>query len=425
MNLSVEEKAFLDGDKGPVMKKITETVVRYGEAFGADGLVNITAPGHLVMSAGVGALTPFYEMLDEIIEAEHFISFPFTVDPRPYDDMKGFNFIERLLSKILFSAQSELEEKLTILGIKNNDAYTCGCYLSEVGNIPQMGDVLSWAESSAVVYANSVLGARTNRNSGGIDILCNILGKTPYFGLLTDEGRMADILVELQTNILPDPQLLGTAIGLKVQEKVPYIVGLDKYFLDLELDEIRDYLKDMGAASAASGAVGLFHVDDFTPEAQSFGKKLLKDNCEKYIISDDVLVETKNTFTLNWYKKPQLCLIGCPHLSYKQVVIWSNELIEALNNLGKKAVNIKTFISTAPDIIKKMKEDNSDLYNNIIKKGVFLTPFCPLAVLNNPLIGKKRIITNSGKLRNYSSAQFFEKEKLLAIITGNNIELGE
>ncbi len=117
---------------------------------------------------------------------------PFTVDPRPFDpENVNYSFLERILFKFIYGKQEKCEDQLKKLGLLNDKAFSCTCYLDEVGNIPQKGQYLAWSESSAVVYANSVIGARTNRNSAGIDVLCNVLGKAPYFGFLTDEGRKA------------------------------------------------------------------------------------------------------------------------------------------------------------------------------------------------------------------------------------------
>lgn len=129
----------------------------------------------------------------------------------------------------MYSKQDFYEAQLDKLGLLEKDAFTCTCYMDEVGNTPGLGDVLSWSESSAVVYANSVLGARCNRNSGIIDLMGSVVGFVPYFGLLTDEGRKADWIVEIRTTKKPEAQLLGSAVGMKVMEDVPYIVGLDKW----------------------------------------------------------------------------------------------------------------------------------------------------------------------------------------------------
>ena len=128
----------------------------------------------------------------------------------------------------MYSKQKDYDEQLKKLGIMSDDAYTCTCYMEEVGNIPEEGDILSWAESSAVVYANSILGARCNRNSGILDLFGSIAGCVPYFGLLTDEGRKATWLIEVKTSKKPEAQLLGSAIGMKVMEDVPYVTGMDK-----------------------------------------------------------------------------------------------------------------------------------------------------------------------------------------------------
>ena len=99
--------------------------------------------------------------------------------------------------------QSDYDEQLKKLGLLSENAYTCACYLDEVGNTPKKGDILSWAESSAVVYANSVIGARCNRNSGIIELMGSIVGYVPYFGLVTDEGRKATWVVEVKCEKKP------------------------------------------------------------------------------------------------------------------------------------------------------------------------------------------------------------------------------
>ena len=238
MKLTAEEKAILDGKEGETKAKIMKTLVEFGDLFGAEEFVPVTSDGHLVTSFGIGLLKPVYRIMDEIIDAGLKTKYPFTVDPRPidYKNVKCGLLNKLIFSKIMYSQQKHYEEQLLKIGLKNKDAFTCTSYLKEVGNTPKYGDVLSWAESSAVVFANSVLGARCNRNSGMLDIFGAILGKVPKFGLLTDEGRKADWIVEIKTKTLPEAQILGSAIGMKVMEKVPYVVGLDK-FLGTELTD--------------------------------------------------------------------------------------------------------------------------------------------------------------------------------------------
>ena len=109
----------------------------------------------------------------------------------------------------MYTYQDDYEQQLRQLGITSDDDYTCTCYLDQVGNKPKKGDILSWAESSAVVYANSVLGARCNRNSGMIELMGSLAGFVPEFGLLLDENRKATWIVEVRCSKKPDAQLLG------------------------------------------------------------------------------------------------------------------------------------------------------------------------------------------------------------------------
>ena len=270
MKLTEEQQAILDGAQGEVLAKVMKTMVMYGETFGAEKMVPVTSEyNHLVTSFGLKMLGPVYELMDKLIEAGAVSKQKFSVDPRPVDKNVPANFLQNLIfNKIMYSKQDFYEDQLQKLGLMEEDAFTCACYLDQVGNVPKKGEVLSWAESSAVVYANSVLGARCNRNSGIMDIMGSAVGYVPYFGLLTDEGRKASWVIQIKTEKKPEAQLLGSAIGMKVMEDVPYVFGLDKW-LGTELDEATcSYLKDFGAATASNGAVGLYHIVNLTPEAK-------------------------------------------------------------------------------------------------------------------------------------------------------------
>ena len=208
MILTDEQLAVLNGSKGETMAKIMKTLVMYGKTFGAEKLVPVTSKkGHLVTSFGLGVMKPVYKLVDELIESGALSGQKFTVDPRPLDKNVPANFLQTLVFKYMYSKQKSYEKQLSALGLENEDGFTCACYLDEVGNTPAYGDTLSWAESSAVVYANSVIGARCNRNSGIIELFGSIAGWVPYFGLLTDEGRMASWRVEIATSKLPEAQL--------------------------------------------------------------------------------------------------------------------------------------------------------------------------------------------------------------------------
>ena len=273
MKLTPEQQAILDGAQGETMAKVMKTQVMYGEAFGAEKMVPVTSEyNHLVTSFGLKMLGPVYELMDKLLKANAPSKQKFSVDPRPLDPNVPANFLQKLIfNKFMYSKQDFYEDQLQKLGLMHDEAFTCTCYMDEVGNKPKKGDVLSWAESSAVVYANSVLGARCNRNSGIMDIMGSVLGYVPYFGLLTDEGRKATWIIEIKTEKKPEAQLLGSAIGMKVMEDVPYIKGLDKWIGTELNDAACTYLKDFGAATASNGAVGLYHIENLTPEAKEFG----------------------------------------------------------------------------------------------------------------------------------------------------------
>ena len=419
MKLTKEEQAILSGSEGKTKAKIMQTLVEFGELFGATEFIPVSTSGHLVTSFGIGLLKPVYRIMDEIIEAGLKTPYPFTVDPRPidYKNVKCSILDKLIFSKIMYSKQKHYEEQLSKIGLKNKNAFTCTCYLEEVGNTPKYGDILSWAESSAVVFANSVLGARCNRNSGMLDIFGAILGKVPKFGLLTDDGRKADYIVEIKTTHLPEAQILGSAIGMKVMEKVPYVVGLDK-FLGTELnDDTISYLKDFGAATASNGAVGLYHIDNLTPEARKFGKKLWRENAIRYVIDDAELERVYKSYPVMWKKedaKPSLCFIGCPHLSFNQLKNWTTKIGENLKESGRKKVKVRTIMTCAPDVAEKFKK--IDDYKKLIGYGVKLSSICPLMYTNNPLAGSKPIITNSNKLRTYSKARYYKDDDIVKII---------
>lgn len=423
MKLTQEEKDILAGKQGETMAKILKTVVDFGDVFGANKLVPITHASHFVTSFGIGLLKPLFRTMDEIIDAGIKTKEPFTVDPRPIDYANvKCNLLNKLVfSKIMYKEQKRYEEQLKKIGLKDDKSFTCTCYFEEVGNLPKKGDILGWAESSAVVYANSVIGARCNRNSGMLDLFSAIIGKVPEFGLLTDEGRKADWIIDIQTSKLPEAQILGSAIGLKVMEDVPYVKGLDR-FLGKELtDDVKGYLKDFGAATASNGAVGLYHIDGLTPEAKELGKKLIKKDAKVYTITDKELGKVYKSYPVLWKNvnaKPTLCFIGCPHLSRTQLENWAKDILSGLKNTGRKKVTVKTILTTSPQIADKFRE--TELCKELYRAGVKVSSICPLMYTNNPLAGKKPIITCSNKLRTYSSSRFYKSDDILKIITGGN-----
>ena len=420
MRLTDEQQQILGGAKGETLAKVMKTMVMYGDAFEAEKLVPITSDyNHLVTSFGLKVMSPVYDLMQQLLDAGVVSGQKFSVDPRPIDKNVPANLLQNLVfNKLMYTKQDFYENQLNKLGLMDKDAFTCACYMDEVGNKPKKGDVLSWAESSAVVYANSVLGARCNRNSGIIDIMGSIVGFVPYFGLLTDEGRKADWVVKIETTKKPEAQLLGSAIGMKVMEDVPFVVGLDKW-IGTELDDSAcTYLKDFGAATASNGAVGLYHIENLTPEAVEQGRSLIKEGAKEYIIDDAELERVKNNYPVVWKNPdaaPKLCFMGCPHMSLQQLKDWTDKVEAALKEYGNKKVVIPTVFTAAP---KVLEEFNKTEYAVRLKAtGVITSYICPLMYMNNPLCKKMPVITSSNKLRTYTSARYYTDDEILVAIT--------
>ena len=420
MYLSSEQQAILDGSKGETMAKVMKTLVMYGETFGADKLVPVTSEyNHLVTSFGLKMMGPVFDLMQQHIDAGAVSSQKFSVDPRPVDKNVPANFLQKLVfNKFMYSTQENYEEQLNELGLMDKDAFTCACYLDQVGNKPGKGDILSWAESSAVVYANSVLGARCNRNSGIMDIMGSIAGYVPNFGLLTDEGRKATWIVKVECQTKPEAQLLGSAIGMKVMEDVPYVMGMEKW-LGTELnDENCAYLKDFGAATASNGAVGLYHIANLTPEAKELGEKLISEGAQVYVIDDAELERVKANYPVMWKNpdaQPKLCFVGCPHMSMEQLKSWTVRVEEGLKASGNKKVLIPTVFTTAPAV--KAEFEKTEYAARLKATGVILSYICPLMYMNNPLCKSMPVMTSSNKLRTYTTARYYTEDEILAKIT--------
>ena len=420
MQLTAEQQQILDGAKGETLAKVMKTMVMYGDAFEAEKLVPITSDyNHLVTSFGLKVMSPVYDLMQQLLDADVVSSQKFSVDPRPVDKNVPANFLQNIVfNKLMYTKQDFYEGQLKKLGLMNDDAFTCACYMDEVGNKPKKGDVLSWAESSAVVYANSVLGARCNRNSGIIDIMGSIVGYVPYFGLLTDEGRRATWVVKIQTTKKPEAQLLGSAIGMKVMEDVPFVVGLDKW-LGTELDDAAcTYLKDFGAATASNGAVGLYHIENLTPEAKEQGRELIAEGAREYIIDDAELEKVKANYPVVWKNpdaKPKLCFMGCPHMSLEQLKDWTEKIESALKEYGNKKVLIPTVFTAAPKVLEQFNK--TEYAARLKNTGVITSYICPLMYMNNPLCKKVPVITSSNKLRTYTSARYYTDDEILAALT--------
>ena len=421
LQLTPEEQAIMDGEKGEMLQKVMQTVVTFGELFGAEKLVDLQAAPHLAMSWSTEAVSPFIDIYEKAAAAGLKTYAPFTCNPKPMDhDNLDPGEEKRIVVQDLHTHNDRLGEIYKELGMKEN-AWSCACFVPEIGNTPQQGDYISWSESSAINFANSFLGARTNRNSVGIDMMTALLGKAPYFDLLTDEGRKADWLIDCSgVTRLPHPELIGAAIGLKVMEDIPYIVGLDDKVNPL--DDVMAYCKDFGAATASNGAVGLFHMEGVTPEAKQQGRDLLKEGYKTYVITDELLEDLFNSYPVMWADenaKPERVFIGCPHNTLAQTRWWGERLIRGLEDAGKDAVSCPTYLFTSEIVTEKFRESYPDLAQKMDDMDIIITRNCPALYATTPKQSDEIICTNSNKTRVYSKARFYMDDDLVHIaVTG-------
>ena len=430
MKLTKEEQAVLDGKDGEEKAKLMKILVAFGNTFGAEKLVDLGGAPHSNMFIGAEYMKSMIKMLDKCAKAGLKSYAPYTVNPRPYDVYNVQNNPKDMTMIYEgYKLQWDLDYVHVRLGAPDLNYRTCACYLDEIGNAPEPGTYVAWAESSAVNYGNSVLGIRTNRNGAGMDLIQAMLGKAPLFGLMTDEGRMAKWLVEVKTSKEPDWGAIGTAIGRKCVEDVPYVTGLDKYFKDgkVTADNLH-LLKAMGSATASSGAVGLYHVEGVTPDAKQKGKKLLAKGYKTYVIDDKEQARIISTFPNLWPKKnadPTAAFIGCPHNTYYEVIKWGKLVTEALDKAGKTEAAIPVYMFMPNKVRDRAIEENGELISKMKRAGMHATNMCGVSYAGMKGFSERvRGVTNSAKTRNYSTIRYFPDDVLVKIIVTGKIPRG-
>ena len=223
--------------------------------------------------------------------------------------------------------------------------------------------------------------------------------------------------VDIRTTKKPEAQLLGSAIGMKVMEDVPYIRGLDRWLGTLD-EDARAYLKDMGAAAASNGAVGLYHVAGITPEAAAQGESLILPDAQVYVIDDAELARVYDSYPVIWKNqeaKPKLCFMGCPHMSLHQLTDWTERIEQGVKEAGNSRVVISTVFTAAPAVIERFNA--TPCAERLERTGVIVSYICPLMYMNNPLSERMPVITSSNKLRTYTSARYYTDDEILTQIT--------
>ncbi len=425
MKLTAEEQAILDGKEGEEKAKLMKILVALGNVFGAEKLVDLGGAPHSNLFIGAPYMSSMIDMLNACADAGLKSYATYTVNPRPYDVYNVQNNPEDM--KLVYegySLQAKLDYVHSRLGAPDLNYRTCACYVNEIGNAPEPGTYVAWCESSAVNYGNSVLGIRTNRYGAGMEMVCAMLGKAPVFGLMTDEGRMAKWLVDVKTSKKPDWGVLGTAIGRKVVEDVPFIAGIDKYFEGGKVtSENMHLLKAMGSATAAAGAVGLYHVEGVTPEPKEKGRKLLEKGYKTYVYDDAEQQRVIDTFQNLWPEKdgdPTAAFIGCPHNTYHELMRWGRLVTEALDKAGKEEAAIPVYMFCANKVRQRLIEEEGELASRMRRANMRATNMCGVSYAGMKGFSERvRGITNSAKTRNYSTVRYFPDQVLVnAIVTG-------
>lgn len=369
MELTSEQRATLAGDEGELMAKALRTLVRYGEAFGARRLVPITS-AHLAGSFRIFFFHGYYALLTQMVEAGLRVKVPTTLNPRPGVEVAPQN-------RLVFRGQKWHEEQLIRLGVTPN--FSCVCYVSD--NVPSFGDILGWAESSAIIYANSVIGARSNRNGIMVDVCQAVTGLAPEFGFLLDENRKGQVRVHLDVERM-DANALGHLLGEICVDRTPV---LDHYPFD------RIELKNMGAAMASSGGVTLFHVLGLTPEAPNESAVFDRDPEETVTITQRDLDGLRDRRELQ--RNARMIAFGCPQMTFE-------EAMEIGRHFKGKRVQKPTSFHVMPTAFERFRE--TETYRDVLRAGVEVHQHCPLAGFSLRIgIRGTNVLTNSGKLKYY------------------------
>ena len=353
MHLTSEEEQLLESENETV-RKCMEILVALGEIYGAEKLVEIKSAqisGISYKNIGDAGLE-WLENLNARVVVKSYMN-PAGMDVERWKEMG--------IETEFYGKQIRIIKALKKLGVEVS--LTCTPYYLDT---PSSGDHLAWAESSAVIYANSVLGAMTNRESGISALSSAITGKTPYFGLHIKENRAPDITVKVKRGT--NPGIAGYETGKITGSKIPLV--------DFGKRLSRDDLKLFGAALAASGGTGMFHAVNLTPEWKDFDAP-----------SEKIEIET---FQNEQRCEPDLIAIGCPHVS-------PNELTEILGYLRKFGrVRKELWIFTSRKVLKESK----NVVEEIERYGARV--FADTCMVVSPATERfECVMVNSGKAFEY------------------------
>jgi predicted aconitase len=367
MFLTNEEESILYGSEGPGAQKAMELLVALGRIYGADRLIPITSAhlsGVSYKTIGEGGISFLEEM-----SSNSRVKVPTTLNPAGMDlrRWREMGVDERFAEK-----QRYIIDLYSRMGVDT----TCTCTPYLQGNLPGFGEHVAWAESSALSFVNSIVGARTNREGGPGALAAAIIGKTAEYGLHLDENRRATVVIEAEVGSSTfDMSLLGQTVGALVGNAVPYFRGIRP--------EVEGQ-KMLAAAMAASGAVAMFHIEGMTPEAE--GQVL--EGLEVIHVSNRDLEEARLKLTTS--DSPQLIALGCPHLTEEEI----RELARFLKDKCKRS-EVEIWFCTSREIKARLPEEVAVLE----RFGMVLEDTCMVVA---PIEGMyTATATNSAKACNY------------------------
>lgn len=383
MKLTSEEQAWLAGEGGPGQRKAMEIIVALGTIYGAAD----TVPVRSVQVAGVSYKNlgeAGLEFLREWAAQGGKVRVPALLNPAGMDlvDWRRLGISEKFASQ-----QLAVIDALKAMGANP----TCSCTPYFIGPLPGFGESVAWSESSAVSYANSVLGARTNREGGPSALAAAITGRTARYGLHLEENRLADVLVEVRCPVdsEADYGALGYMVGKRLAQGVPCFRGLmvEPYERAIPPAAVEVGLRALGAAMAASGAVALYHIEGVTPEAR--GANVLRQGARRLTI--DSLIEGYAALNTTPLTDIELVSIGCPHAS-------AHELEEIASLLQGKRVATRLWVTTAR-LTKTMVPHAVEAIERA--GGLVVSDTC-LVVAPIEELGIRRLATNSAKAAFYA-----------------------
>jgi predicted aconitase len=375
MYLTPEEEKMYQGHFGPAVQKSMEILVALGDIYEAEKMVEISSAqisGVSYKTIGDAGL----EFLEEMAETAQ-VRVPSTLNPAGVD---LDHWQELGFSREFTKRQLRIVAAYQKMGITT----TCTCTPYLASNLPTLGSHLAWSESSAVCYANSVIGARTNREGGPGALSAAICGRTPLYGYHLESGRKANLVVEVKTTLKgADYGALGYLVGKEVGGGVPYFQMMNR--------PGPNDLKSLGAALASSGAVALYHVQDTTPEYHLAMRGLEVGDVELMSVEESDIRDVRGKLSSS-SKKPDLICLGCPHASLDEV----GEVAGLLR--GK---NLKNDLWICTSILVKAAADRMGYTDDIEKAGgKIVTDTCmvvaPIEELDYHVIG-----VNSAKAANY------------------------